>query len=101
MGLEGFVEWTNPGVSKSAEKEEAEMSGLVSGFAARMSKRAASAQGEIAPSFEALGRKHPKLSGPDEEAQKSSTIINVDSLDRAFDAQPTLEGSPQDAFKEA
>ena len=85
MGLEGFVEWTNSGVSKSTEKEEAEMSGLVSSFAARMSKQAASAQGETAPSFEAPGRKHPKLSGPDEEAQKSPTIINVDSLDRAFD----------------
>ena len=38
-GLEGFVNWTNPGVSKSAKEEEVEMSGLVSGFAARMFKR--------------------------------------------------------------
>ena len=25
----------------------------------------------------------------------------MDSLDRAFDAQPTLEGAPQDALREA
>ena len=28
-GLEGFIDWMNTGVSESAEKEEAEMSGLV------------------------------------------------------------------------
>ena len=32
MGLEGFVDWTNLGVSESAEEEEAEMSGLVFRF---------------------------------------------------------------------
>ena len=40
VGLEGFVDWINPGVSESAE-EEAKMSGLVSGFAAMMRKRVA------------------------------------------------------------
>ena len=42
-GLEGFVDWTNSKISKSDEKEEVEMFGLVSGFAARMRKQAASA----------------------------------------------------------
>ena len=44
------------------------MSGLVYGFATRMSNREASAQGETAPGFELPGRKCPKLSGQDEEA---------------------------------
>ena len=30
------MDWTNPVVRESAKEEEAEMSGLVSGFAARM-----------------------------------------------------------------
>ena len=95
-GLEGFVDWTNSKISKSDEKEEVEMFGLFSGFAARMRKQAASAQGEISPSAEAYGEKHPKLIGSDEEAQKmigpneeaqrSLPIINVDSPDRAFNA---------------
>ena len=38
VGLEGFVDWTNLGVSELAEEEEAEMSGLVSSFVARMRK---------------------------------------------------------------
>ena len=37
-GLEGFVDLMNPRVSESAEEEKVEMSCLVSGFAARMSK---------------------------------------------------------------
>ena len=41
VGLEGFVDWTNLRVNESAE-EEAEMSGLVSVFAAMMRKRVAS-----------------------------------------------------------
>ena len=36
------MDLTNPGVSESDEEEEVEMSGLVSGFAARMRKRVAS-----------------------------------------------------------
>ena len=78
----------NPGVSESAKEEEAEMSGLVSGFASRMRKRAASTQGEIAPNFEVSSRKRLKLSGPDEEVEKSPTVINMDSLDRTLGAQP-------------
>ena len=53
------MEWTNPRVSKSAEEEKVEMSSLVSGFSARMQKRAANAQGETVPSFEVPGGKHP------------------------------------------
>ena len=42
------MDWMNPRVSELAEEEEAEMSGLVSSFAARMHKRATSAQGVTA-----------------------------------------------------
>ena len=58
--LEGFVDWTNPGISKSAEKEETEMSGLVYGFTTRMCKRMTSAHGEIALGAEAFGGKVSK-----------------------------------------
>ena len=95
------MDWTNPRVSESVEEEEAVMSGLVSGFVERMRKRGASAQGEIALGYELPCGKHSKLSDPDEEAQKSSTVINVDSIDRAFDAQSTLEGALEDASREA
>ena len=37
-GLEGFVDMMNLGVSESVEEEEADMSGLVSSFFARMRK---------------------------------------------------------------
>ena len=37
--------------------------------------------GEIAPSTEASGEKHLRMTGLDEEAHKSSTVINVDSPD--------------------
>ena len=47
-----------------------------------------------APSSEVTGGKCPKLSGPDEEAQKSLVVTNVDSLDRVFDAQSALKGAP-------
>ena len=57
------MDWTNMGVSKSAE-----MYGLVSSFAARMCKQAASAQGETAPGSEVPGGNRSKLSGQDEEA---------------------------------
>ena len=53
------------------------------------------------PDCEVPGGKSPKLTNPDEEAHKSSTVLNVDSLDRASEAQLTLEVAPQDAPKEA
>ena len=62
------MDWTNPKVSESSEEEEAEMSALVSDFAVRMRKRAASAQGSTTPSTKVPSRKCPKLNGPDEEA---------------------------------
>ena len=60
-----------------------------------------SAQGETTPSSEVPSDKHPKWFSPDDEAQKSPDVITVDSLERASDAQPTLEGAAQDIFKEA
>ena len=45
-GLEGFVDWTNPAVSESAEERKVEMSGLIVGFVRRMHKRAANGQEE-------------------------------------------------------
>ena len=60
MGLEGFVDWTYPTVSQSAEEREVEMSSLVAGFFARMGKCVASAQGETTLSFEGSGDKRFK-----------------------------------------
>ena len=51
-----------------AEKREDDMSSLAVGFFGQMLKRAASTQGEITLGFEVPGDKHPKRSGPDEEA---------------------------------
>ena len=62
------MDWTNPRVSESTEEEAAEMSSLVSGFAARIRKQAASAQGVTTPDTEVPDGKLPKLIGPDEEA---------------------------------
>ena len=80
------MDWMNPEVSESIEEEEVKMLGLVSSFATRMRKRATSTQGDIALGAEASGGKRPKLTGPDEEALRIPPVINVDSLDRAFDA---------------
>ena len=77
------------------------MLGLVSSFSKRMPTRAASTQGETAPSIEASGRKSPKLTCPDEESHTRPTVINVDSPDQTFDAHPDLEGAPQDSLREA
>ena len=77
------------------------MSGLVYGFSARMRKPAASAQGEIVPSFEVPSGKRPKLFDLDEEAEKSPTVINVESPNRAFGAELALEDAPLGASKEA
>ena len=66
-----------------------------------MRKRVASAQGETTLGFEVSGGKWPKHSSPDEEAQKSSLVITVDSPEQASNTLPALEGSSQDAFREA
>ena len=47
--------------------------------------------------FEVSGEKRPNWFGLDEEAQKSPTVITMDSLERASDVLPTLEGASQDA----
>ena len=80
-GLEGFVEWVDSIASDPAKEREDDMSSLAVGFAAEKCKRAASAQGETIPGSKVYGRKCSRRSGPHEEAQKSSTVINMDSLE--------------------
>ena len=79
MGLEGFVDWLDPTASGPTEEREEDMSSLAVGFAARMRKRATSAQGETTLGFEVSSEKRPKWYGLDEEAHKSPTLITVDS----------------------
>ena len=62
------------------------MSSLVAGFSVRMRKRATSTQGETTLGSEVSGEKRLRRSDLDEEAQKSPTIIAMDSPERAFDA---------------
>ena len=66
----GIGDWRNLGISESVEKEEAEMFGLVSGFAARMRKRATRALGLTSPNVEVPSGKRPKLVGPDERLRR-------------------------------
>ena len=68
-GLKGFVDWTNPAVSQSTEEREAEMSGLVVGFAIRMRKRVVKAQKGTTPDLKVPGNKRPRLSRSKEEVQ--------------------------------
>ena len=77
------------------------MSSLAIGFFAWMLKRATSAQGETTLGSEVPGGKCPKQLGLNEEVQKSSTAITLDSPEQASDALSTLEGVAQDASKEA
>ena len=51
------------------------MSSLAAGFAARISKRVASAQGETSPGFDVPDGKHPKWLGLNGEVQKSPTVV--------------------------
>ena len=55
------------------------MSSLAAEFTARMRKRAACAEGETTLGSKVSGEKCPKQSGLNEEAQKSSKVITVDS----------------------
>ena len=77
------------------------MSNLSVRFAARMRKRVASSQGETTPSSKVSDIKRLKQTGPDEKAQKSPTVVTVDSPERASDALLALEGASQEASKEA
>ena len=65
--LEGFVDLVDPIASDPAEEMEDNMSSLAAGFAARMCKKAANAQGDTTPSSEVFGGKFSRLSGPNEE----------------------------------
>ena len=75
------------------------MSGLATGFVTRMRKQDASAQVETTPDFEVSDDKRSKWSGLNEEVQKSPIVVISDS--RASDVLSVLEGSAQDASKEA
>ena len=66
-----------------------------------MHKRATSAQGETTPDSEVPGGKRSKWYSLDEEVQKSSTIVALESPERASDALLALGGTAQDASKEA
>ena len=91
----------DPNASDPVEEREEDMSSLVVGFVIRMRKRATSAQGETTPGFEVSGEKRPKWSGLDEEVQKSSTVVTVDSPEQASGALLALKGASQEASKEA
>ena len=69
-GLEGFMDWTNSAVSQSTEEREAEMSGLVVGFAIRMRKRAANAQEGTTPDLKVSSNKRYRPSRSDDEVQR-------------------------------
>ena len=95
------MDWVNPIFSEPTKEREGDMSNLAARFSARMRKRAVSTQGETTLSFEASSGKHLKRYGLDEEAQKSPTVIIVNSLERASDSLLAWEGAAQDASKEA
>ena len=75
------------------EEREEDMSSLAAGFTTWICKQSTSAQRETAFSSEGPGGKRLKPSGLDEEAQKSPTVIIVDSLEQAPDALPAWEGA--------
>ena len=100
-GLEGFVDWVDPNASNPVEEREDDMSSLATGFAVRMCKQAASAQGKTTLGPKVSSRKRSRWLGPNEEAQKSPIVIAVDSPKRVSDALLALEGASQDASKEA
>ena len=54
------MDWTDPTIRELVEEREAEMSNLEAGFATRMRKRGANAQGETTLDFEGLDGKHFK-----------------------------------------
>ena len=93
MRLEGFMEWVDSIASDPAEERGDNMSSLAVGFVELMHKRAASAQGETTPGSKVCGEKRSRWSGPDEKAQKSPTVITMDSPKQASDALPALEGA--------
>ena len=81
----------DPGSNELAEKGE--MSNLAVGFATRMHKWAASAQGEANPRFEVSGGNSRKQSGSSGEVQESQAVVTLDSPERASKVIPALEGA--------
>ena len=79
MGLEGFVEWVDSIASDPAEERESDMSSLAARFFARMPNWATSDQGETTPGSEVSGGKHFRWSSPNEEVEKSPSVISLDS----------------------
>ena len=77
------------------------MSSLVVGFTKRMHKRAASAQRETTPNSAVPDEKREKRSGPNEEVQKCTTMVTLDSPKKASNALSDLNDTAQDASKEA
>ena len=67
---------TDLAVSKSAEEMKTEMSSFATGFAERMRKRDANAQGETTPGSEGPDGKCFKTFGPTEEVQIIPTMIS-------------------------
>ena len=92
IGLEGFVD--RVGIIANELVEEEEISRLAAGFATWVHKQVACLEGEFAPISDG---KRPKRSSPNEEDQKDSIIIPVDSLDQASNDQSILEGAPSEA----
>ena len=77
------------------------MSNLTTRFAARMFKRAADSHGKTTLDSEGLGDKCLRWSGLEYVAQKSSTVITVDSPERTPDGMLALESATQGALQEA
>ena len=93
VGLEGVVDWVDLISNAKVKEGEEDVSSLTAGFAEQMRKEAASAQRETASGSKGPDYKRSKWSGPNEEVQKSSSVIIVDSLERAPDALPALESA--------
>ena len=95
------MDWVDPVSSEPIEEREDDMSSLAAGFTAQIHKRAASAHREITSGSKGPGGKCLKWYSLYEKAQKSPTVITMDSPERAIDALLALEGVAQDASKEA
>ena len=67
--------------SELVEESEDDMSSLATRFVAQMRKRVASAQWETILDSKVPSGKRPKWYGLEEEVQKSSTIVTLDSLE--------------------
>ena len=77
------------------------MSSLAAEFASQMRKQVVDAHGESTPSSEGPSDKCSRLSSLEEEAQKSPTVIVVDSPEQVPDDMLALESLAQGALQEA